>query len=80
MKAWTVAVGNVNPFSSRSRAAVRYIKKLDGFVGVHPCPPRGTLVLFESENAAKRARNNMDMKGIRTGRNICEVEIPEKQE
>lgn len=75
MKAWTVAVGNINILSRKSRAAVKYIKGLDGLIGVHPCAPRGNLILFSSENAAKLAKNKMDLKGIQTGRNICEVEI-----
>lgn len=73
MKAWTVAVGNVNLLMKASREAVKYIKTLDGLLGVHPSYPNGTLLLFESENAAKIARNRLNAKGIKTGVNICEV-------
>lgn len=75
MKAYTVAVGNVDPFNKRSVAAVEYIKTLPGLIGVHPHYPDGTLILFDTENNAKIARNMMNAKGIQTGRNICEVEI-----
>lgn len=75
MKAYTVAVGNFSPFRRGSRNALKFIKTLDGLIGVHPCYPRGTLILFDSENNAKIARNLMESKGIRTGINICEVDI-----
>lgn len=78
MKAWTVAVGNIDPTNRRSRKAVEYIAKLDGLLGVHPHYPDGTLILFDTENNAKTARNMMNAKGILTGRNICEVEIDDK--
>lgn len=78
MKAYTVATGNVNPLMKRSRQAVKYITKLEGFLGVHPAPPRGTLWLFDTENNAKIARNKMEDKGIVCGVNICEVEFDEK--
>lgn len=68
---WTVAVGNVNPFLKASREAVKIIKGLNGLVAVHPHYPDGTLLLFDSENNAKGARNLMEAKGIKCGRNIC---------
>ena len=76
IEVWSVAVGNVNPFLKASRKAIEYIAKLDGLVGVHPHYPDGTLVLFESENSAKRARNMMESKGIKCGNNICKIYIP----
>ena len=75
MKAYTVAVGNFDPRKKRSRQAVEFIKTLDGLIGVHPRPPYGTLILFDSENNAKIAKNLIEAKGIHTGRNICECEI-----
>lgn len=75
MKAYTVAVGNFNPLKKRSRKAVEFIKTLDGLIGVHPCYPRGTLILFDSENNAKIAKNLMESKGIQTGTYICECEV-----
>ena len=68
---WTVAVGNFNPLMKASRDAVKFIKDLEGLVAVHPCYPNGTLLLFDSKNNAKGARNLMQAKGIQTGRNIC---------
>lgn len=74
-EAWTVAVGNINPFKKGCRKAVEFIKTLDGLLAVYPDYPRGTLLLFESENAAKIARNMLKAKGIQTGHNICKCEI-----
>lgn len=68
---WSVATGCANPFSRKSREAVDFIKTLDGFVGVHPAHPNGTLWFFDSKNNAKGARNLMEAQGILTGRNIC---------
>lgn len=78
MKVWTVAVGNVNPFNRKSRKAVKFIAKRKGLIGVHPHYPDGTLILFDTENNAKIARNEMNAVGILTGSNICEVEIDDK--
>ncbi len=79
-KAYTVAAGNVAPHKKASRDAVKFIKTLDGLLGVKPCYPSGTLLLFDTENNAKTARNRMDAVGIQTGRNICECEIEETEE
>ena len=52
---WTVAIGNLPwPFGTRKvrraeKALLEYFKTLDGFVGITPCYPRGTLLLFRSE-------------------------------
>lgn len=78
VKAYTVAVGNFNPFSKASRAAVRYIRELEGVLGVTPCAPRGTLILFATANDAKRGRNRLVAKGIICGKNITECYIDER--
>lgn len=87
VKGYTVAVpnlagtipGTLKPRMIRdSRKLMNYVKNLEGFLGVHPIPPRGTLLIFDTENNAKRARNLIanDLK-VQTGNNICEVFIPE---
>lgn len=78
---YTVAVGNIslNPlFKKRQKQALDYISSLDGFIGLYPHPPYGTLCLFKNKNDAKAARNLMKSKGIGTGKNICEVYIDKK--
>ena len=85
-KAYTVAVPNLagtmpGTFKPRmirdSKKLLNYVKNLDGFLGVHPVPPRGTLLIFDTENNAKRAQNLIanDLK-VQTGNNICEIFIP----
>ena len=76
---WTVAVGNMpGPFSlpgtrRLAKAAIDLIKQQAGFVGVDPQPPHGTLLLFRTENNAKRARNVLRENGVRCGNNVCKV-------
>ncbi len=78
-KYWTVAVGNLaGPFALPStrwkeKKILNIIKEQEGFVGVHPCPPKGTLLLFKTENNAKKARNVLRAEGVLCGKNICEV-------
>ena len=75
-KLYTVAIGNFKgPFASPRRMLeekrlIEEIKKLDGFYGVYPSPPNGTLLLFETENNAKGARNILRSLGVNCGRNI----------
>ena len=75
---YTVATGNIslNPLHIKAqKEAINYIKGLDGFIGLYPCPPDGTLCLFKTKNDAKGAKNLMKLKGIPTGNNIGEVYI-----
>ncbi len=78
VKVYTVAVGNFSPFNRRSRQAMKYISRLEGLVGLHPCYPKGPLILFKTENDAIIGRNRMNSRGIQTGNNIGEVFIDEK--
>ena len=76
---WTVAIVNLPmPWSRRkvkkeAEAVLKYIKELDGFLGVTPIIPNGTLLIFRTENDAKRAKNRLDSMGVITGSHICEV-------
>lgn len=75
-RVFSVATGVVSPFLKKSRAAVDYITKLEGFVAVHPTPDgQYTLWLFDSVQNAIGAKNLMDHKGIQVGNNICEFEV-----
>lgn len=76
---WTVTIGNLPmPWHSRkvkkeAKAVLEYIRGLDGFLGVTPIYPNGTLLIFRTENDAKRAKNRLDSMGVITGSHICEV-------
>jgi len=84
VKCYTVAIGNVpmlwhSPKIKRSaKEALNFIQKLEGFVGIHPMPPKGTVCIFRTVNQAKIAKNKMDAAGIQTGTHICEVFVEKK--
>lgn len=74
MKGYTVAIANLPIIPNKEiKAFMDYVGKLEGFIGVHPHYPNGTLLIFKSENHAKLARNLIENYGVKTGRNICEV-------
>lgn len=81
---WMFAIGN---FKGRrgnrkqramEKKIVSILKELDGFVGLHFCPPRGTLLIFDSEYNAISARNYMRYNQVECGVNICEVRVDKK--
>ena len=86
VKCWTVAVGNLPGlfgFINRKKhkatmAALAFITRQEGFIGIHPVPPHGTLCIFKTENNAKAARNVMRAEGIQVGKNICEVYVDKR--
>lgn len=79
---YTVAIPNLPIFPNRKvDKFVKWISKLDGFVGIRPEYPNGTLLLFKTKNDAKIARNkinNYPGYDMGTGNNICEVYIDRK--
>lgn len=76
---YSVATGRIVVWKRKSRQAVRYISRLEGFVAMTPVDYGGTLWLFDSLNHAKSARNMMNLKGIGTGNNICRFTYENKQ-
>lgn len=79
VKLWAVGSGEVKPWIKASRDAVKYIKGLDGFRGVHIVPNDGrTMWLFDTLNNAKIARNLMESQGIVCGKHIVDVFVDEK--
>ena len=78
VEVWTVAVGNLPMLPKflmpkKVTEAVELIKTLEGLIGVSPCYPKGTLLLFDTENNAKGARNVLRFHDVQTGTNICKV-------
>ena len=67
---YAAAVGNLKLFHKDSTKAVEIFKSLEGFLFLSPIYPYGTLVHFKSLNDAKRGKNLMEQKGIKTGNNI----------
>ena len=82
-EAWTVAIANLNPLARGKEKKIQdeimnRIKKLDGFIGIHPVPPRGTLLIFKTENDAKRGRNEIKTFLAPVGDNICKIYIDKR--
>lgn len=79
LKAYTVAIPNLPLVPNRKvKAFIKRISELDGFYGIHPRYPLGTLIIFDTENNAKSARNLIqNYKGYNgaVGNNICEIYI-----
>lgn len=76
-----IGVGNLPlpPFMPKPvKEALAFIQGLDGFVDFYPCWPHGTVCVFRTLNEAKVAKNLMQAKGIKTGREIAEMFV-EKQ-
>lgn len=61
----------------RSKAAINYMATQDGFVGVHPHDGQALIWFYDSENAAKVARNNGMSKGIQFGKNVSRFIVDE---
>ena len=80
VKAYAFAIGNFSiPFVTRDQLKViEALKKMDGFFGVKPEFPKGTLLIFKSENHAKRAMNELEAMGVKTGGVVGECFIPEE--
>lgn len=76
MKGYTVAIANLPLIPNRKITRfVKWVCELNGFIGIHPHHPNGTLLIFETKNHAKRAKNLIEDYGVHTGKNICEVEF-----
>ena len=81
---WTFAVGNLPGIFSlphvkkKTAKAIKLIKEQEGFVGVNPQPPRGTLLLFKTENNAKKAKNILSAAGIACGNGIYMVHVEKR--
>ena len=74
-KAYTVAIGNFSiPLTKDQKVVLKELKNMEGFIGVHQVYPRGTLLLFKTENNAKVGRNILKDMGVQVGNNIAEIE------
>ena len=82
VKCYTVAIPNL-PIHPNKRVVkfIEDIQKMDGFVGIRPEYPYGTLVVFDTLNHAKVGRNRINNYPEYyggTGRNIAEIYIPKE--
>ena len=58
--------------------AIKYIKKLKGFIGVHPVDLWHNLLLFDSENNAKGGRNLLRAQGVQCSTYIVPILVETK--
>ena len=82
---FTVGCGRIIPIPTDARKlrkgmeeALEYIKKLDGFIGVHPVDLWHTLLLFDTENNAKCARNLLRSKDVQCANYIVPILVETK--
>ena len=81
VEVWTFAVGNLPRRRDGRKArrmastALTWAKEQPGFVGIHPEPPRGTCLIYLTENDAKRAKNILEFKGVVCGKGITRIYI-----
>ena len=82
---FTVGCGRIMPLITDKKKirkgmeeALEYIKKLDGFVGVHLVDLWHTLLLFDTENNAKRARNLLRAKDVQCANYIVPILVETK--
>lgn len=82
---FTVGCGRIIPIPTDARKlrkgmkeALEYIKKLDGFIGVHPVDLWHTLLIFDTENNAKGARNLLRAKDVQCANYIVPILVETK--
>ena len=79
VKCYTVAIPNLPLILKREhKKLIEDISKYEGFVGVHPHYPRGTILIFKTKNNAKIARNKLKRILNIVGNNVGEVYIDER--
>lgn len=67
---FAIGVGRIIPVIGKKKKmedTLKYIKKMDGFVGVHPVDLWHNLLIFRTLNDAKRAKNDLSSKGVSMG-------------
>lgn len=81
---WKKAYGFVflpkNPFGKRVIAMAKEAQEMEGFIGIRPELPYGILLVYDTENNAKAARNILtsEHKWCSWGRNIGELYLPKE--
>lgn len=67
---FAVGAGRVLPMIGKTKAIKKtmdYIQKMDGFIGIYPMDLWHTLLVFDTLNNAKGARNTLKAKGVGIG-------------
>lgn len=75
---YAIGAGRIAPklgMMKALRKAIKEIQKCDGFVGIFPVDLWHTLLVFETLNNAKGAKNVLSAKGMELG-NVVPIMIP----
>lgn len=78
--AFGLGAGRIVPVMGKSKImkkTFKYIKEMDGFIGVHPIDIWHTLLVFDTLNHAKGARNDLKGKGVPVGQ-VVPILIPKE--
>lgn len=73
---FAVGAGRIAPKIGMMRAqkkAMKFIQSLEGFIGIYPFDLWHTMLLFDTQNHAKAAKNMLTDKGISCGTYITPV-------
>ena len=65
-----LGAGRIVPMLGKKKVmekTFKYIRKMKGFIGIHPVDLWHTLLLFDTLNDAKSARNDLKSKGVSVG-------------
>jgi len=74
IKAYAFGVGNFRLFDRKSvKWFTNLLKKQKGFLGINPQYPDGNILIFDTLNNAKGARNILRSEGVICGKEIGEV-------
>ena len=75
---FAIGAGRIIPkigWKKRMKETLDYIKKLDGFYGIYPVDLWHTMLIFDTLNHAKAAKNMLRFKQVPIG-NIIPVLVP----
>lgn len=78
MEVWAVVIGLL-PMKPNKKVLrfIKWVSKMDGFMGIQPSYPNGTFLVFKTENDAKVARNLIRDKGIAVGKELANFVVNE---
>lgn len=78
-KAYAVGIANLPLFPSRKiKRFLRDVQAMEGFIGIRPEYPYGTLLVFDTLNNAKAAKNVIETL-MQVGKEIGEIYLPKNQ-
>lgn len=80
MKVFIFAVECLHVPGKKFFKLLGYLKEQNDFIGIHPCYPDGDLLVWETLNAAKIAKNTIEALGIKTADHIMHGTLSEDKQ